>query len=101
LFLRKQEHFLFNDANTGTLYSTKEPKRESQEGYFSGKKNTTGHQLARVSAIDSRETIWSDIHPGNRLPVQCLQPAVLPLEIALELTPGQTGPFLHPEATST
>jgi len=49
----------------------------------------TGRQLARVSAIKYRETIWSEVYPGNRHTVQCLQPAVLATETALELTPAQ------------
>ena len=36
-----------------------------------------------------RETIWSDLFPGNRHTIQCLQPAVLAAENALELTPAQ------------
>jgi len=48
-------------------------------------KNTSGRQLARVSAIKYRETIWSNLYPGNRHTVDCLQPAVLAAENALEL----------------
>lgn len=50
------------------------------------KKNATGRQLARVSAIRYGETIWSEAYPGNRHTVQCFQPAVLASETALELT---------------
>lgn len=53
------------------------------------KKNITGRQLARVSAIHYRETIWSELYPGNRHTVTCLQPAVLASEIALDLAPAQ------------
>lgn len=49
----------------------------------------TGRQLARVSAIDSHETLWSEVFPGNRHTVTCLQPAVLAAETALELAPEQ------------
>jgi hypothetical protein len=52
-------------------------------------KNTTGRQLARVSAVKYRETIWSELYPGNRHTVDCLQPAVQAAEIALELAPNQ------------
>ena len=51
------------------------------------KKNITGRQLARVSAVTYRETIWSELYPGNRHTVTCLQPAVLASEIALDLAP--------------
>jgi hypothetical protein len=43
--------------------------------------------LARVSAIQHRETVWSDVFPGNRHTTHCLQPAVEAAEIALELAP--------------
>jgi hypothetical protein len=45
--------------------------------------------LARVSATRYRETIWSDIYPGNRHTVECFQPAVLAAETALALLPAQ------------
>jgi hypothetical protein len=45
--------------------------------------------LARVSAIRYRETIWSDIYPGNRHTVECFQPAVMAAETALALSPAQ------------
>jgi hypothetical protein len=41
--------------------------------------------LARVSAVNYRETLWSEVFPGNRHTVRCLQPAVLATETALEL----------------
>lgn len=34
-----------------------------------------------------RETVWSELYPGNRHTVQCFQPAVLAAETALELAP--------------
>src|SRR5947209_1569824 len=52
-------------------------------------KNATGRQLARVSAIREGESIWSELYAGNRHTVQCLQPAVLAAESALELTAAQ------------
>ena len=45
--------------------------------------------MARVSAIKYRETIWSELYPGNRHTVDCLQPDVLSTENALELAPEQ------------
>lgn len=36
-----------------------------------------------------RETVWSDIFPGNYHTVQCVEPAVLAAEIALDLSPRQ------------
>lgn len=62
----------------------REPK-----GLLQWQKNVTGRQLARVSAIRYRETIWSDLYPGNQHTVHCLQPAVLATENALELSQAQ------------
>jgi hypothetical protein len=52
-------------------------------------KNLTGRQLARVSAIRYRETVWSDLYLGSQHTVHCLRPAVLEAEKALELSPTQ------------
>ncbi len=43
--------------------------------------------MARTSAIQYRETVWSAVFPGNRHTVKCFQPAVLGAENALELAP--------------
>lgn len=50
-----------------------------------GRKKGTGRQLARVSAVKYRETVWSDVFPGNFHTVHALQPAVRAAENALEL----------------
>lgn len=38
-----------------------------------------------MSAINYRETLWSDLFAGNRNTVECLQPAVLAVETSLAL----------------
>ena len=48
-----------------------------------------GRQLARVSAVKYHETIWSDIFPGNYHTAQCVKPAVLAAESALDLSSRQ------------
>lgn len=53
------------------------------------KKNVYGRQLARVSAIQERETVWSDVFPGNAHTLHCFRPAVEAAETALELSPEQ------------
>ena len=45
-----------------------------------------GRQLARTSVVKYRETLWSDIFPGNYHTVQCLEPAILATENALDLS---------------
>ena len=47
----------------------------------------TGRQLARVSAIKYRETVWSNLYAGNRHTVRCFKQAVLGAESSLELDP--------------
>jgi len=42
--------------------------------------------LARVSAIQTGETIWSDVFPGNAHTLHCFRPAVEAAETALELS---------------
>jgi hypothetical protein len=41
--------------------------------------------LARVSAINYHETVWSGLFAGNRTTVTCLKPAVLAAENSLDL----------------
>ena len=45
--------------------------------------------MARVTAVKYRETVWSDLYPGSRHTVNCLQPAVLATESSLELADDQ------------
>lgn len=52
-------------------------------------KNATGRQLARVSAILERETVWSEVYPGNYHTLRCFKPAVEAAETALDLSPEQ------------
>jgi hypothetical protein len=61
--------------------------KEAKKGILR-KKNSFGRQLARVSAINYQETIWSDLFPGNYLTLQCLQPAVLGVESSFDLAPN-------------
>ena len=53
------------------------------------KKNVTGQQLARVSAIDHQETIWSEVFPGNRHTAQCLPDARKGVQSSLALDAKQ------------
>lgn len=53
------------------------------------KKNVTGRQLARVSAIDHQETIWSEVFPGNQHTVNCLPDALKGVQSSLELDEKQ------------
>jgi len=53
------------------------------------KKNVTGRQLARVSHVESHETLWSELYAGNRHTIHCFQPAVEGTEKALELQAAQ------------
>lgn len=68
-------------------FAVLETGRSQPKRLFQWKKNTTGRQLARVSAIRYRETIWSELYPGNRHTVRCLRPGIRAAENALELAP--------------
>jgi len=48
-----------------------------------------GRQLARTSVVKYRETLWSDVFPGNYHTVQCLEPAIVATENALDLAPAR------------
>jgi len=63
--------------------------RSQSKGLFQRQKNTTGRQLARISAIRYRETIWSELYPGSQHTINCLQPSILAAENALDLSPKQ------------
>ena len=39
-----------------------------------------------LRAVNYQETLWSDLFPGNRLTMKCLQPAVLGVESSFELS---------------
>lgn len=43
--------------------------------------------MARVSAIQYQETLWSDVLPGTYLTLHCLQPAVCAVESSFDLVP--------------
>lgn len=45
--------------------------------------------MARVSSVKYRETIWSELYPGNQHTIACFRPAVLATETALELASEQ------------
>ena len=53
------------------------------------KKNVSGRQLARVSAIDHQETLWSEVFPGNRHTAKCLPDALQGVQSSLELDEKQ------------
>jgi hypothetical protein len=59
---------------------------------ISAVKNATGRQLARVSATQYGETVWSELYPGSRPSASCLQPAVLAAESSFDLAPGKDAP---------
>jgi hypothetical protein len=45
-----------------------------------------------VSATQYGETVWSELYPGSRPSVSCLQPAVLAAESSFDLAPGEGAP---------
>ena len=80
--------FLWLDFDLSGLPCSKNSEK-AKKGYFSGRKNLRGRQLARVSATQYCETLWSELYAGNRHTITCLEPAVLATESLLELTKAQ------------
>lgn len=64
---------------------SKEEPADWWETFWQRFESNTGLQLARVSAINYPETLWSDLFAGNRNTVECLPPAVLAVETSLKL----------------
>lgn len=77
--------FLWLDFDLSGLPCSKKSE-QAKKGYFSGKRNITGRQLARVSATQYAETVWSELYAGNRHTITCLEPAVLASESLLDLS---------------
>lgn len=48
--------------------------------------------MARVSATQYGETLWSELYPGSRPSVSCLPPAVLAFESSFDLAPKADDP---------
>ena len=79
--------FLWLDYDLSGLPCSKRSEG-SQKGYFS-QKNSTGRQLARVSAAQHQETIWSGLFPGNAHTVNCFPTALQSAQDSLELDSKQ------------
>lgn len=66
------------------------PRAEgSQKGYFSGKRNTYGRQLVRVSAPIYRETLLSKVYPGAQSGLATFKSSVKATQDLLGLTREQ------------
>lgn len=48
--------------------------------------------MARVSATQYGETVWSDLFAGSRPSISCLEPAVFAIETAFDLAPQPDAP---------
>ncbi len=71
-------------------------RRKGPKRAISAVKKATGRQLARVSATQYGETVWSDLFTGSRPSVSCLEPAVLAVETAFDLAPRPgASPIAH------
>lgn len=59
----------------------------SRKGYFSGRRNSHGRQLARLSVPTYHETLCSQLYPGNQQASTMLKPAITVAQEFLGLTP--------------
>lgn len=57
----------------------------STKGYFAGKKNAHGRQLARVLIPDTQEIVTESLYPGNTLPCLVFKAVVAKMEQVLPL----------------
>lgn len=68
----------------------------STKGYFAGKRNTYGRQLARVVVPKTQEIVTESLYPGNTLSCQVFKEMVIKMEQRLGLqTTSHHGHFLR------
>lgn len=58
---------------------------ESEKGYFSGRRNTYGRQLARILVPETQELVSESLYPGNRLSCKAFKDMVKKMEGVLSL----------------
>jgi hypothetical protein len=58
---------------------------EAEKGYFSGKRNIHGRQLARVLVPETQEIVTESLYPGNRLSCKVFKDMVKKMERTLSL----------------
>jgi hypothetical protein len=59
---------------------------ESEKGYFSGKRNIYGRQLARILVPETQEIVADCLYPGNRLSCKAFKDMVKKMEQQLPLS---------------
>jgi hypothetical protein len=59
---------------------------ESEKGYFAGKRNVYGRQLARIVVPETQEIVAECLYPGNRLSCKVLKDMVKKMEQQLSLS---------------
>ncbi len=57
----------------------------STKGYFPRKRNQTGRQEARISALQYKEVLWKKLYPGNTKSFQVIKEVITELERILGL----------------
>ena len=62
----------------------------STKGYFSGKRNSTGRQLVRVSTPDYKEVLFQKLYPGNTTSCEVLKRTIGEVERILGLQEDRT-----------
>jgi hypothetical protein len=58
---------------------------ESEKGYFSGKRNIYGRQLARILVPETQELVSESLYPGNKLSCKAFKDMVKKMERILSL----------------
>ena len=72
------------DMDLSGMPSSKKAE-ESEKGYFSGKRNIYGRQLARILVPETQEIVAESLYPGNRLSCKVFKDMVNKMEQSLSL----------------
>ena len=80
-----EKHWLMIDIDPTGLPASRRAEG-SRKGYFSGRRNRYGRQLARLSVLAYHETLCSLLYPGNRQTNTMLKPSTTIAQESLGLT---------------
>ena len=89
VFPRLRKEMLTLEVDLTGLRASKSSEG-STKGYFSGKRNSTGRQLVRVSTPDYKEVLFQKLYPGNTTSCEVLKRTIGEVERILGLQEDRT-----------
>jgi hypothetical protein len=88
---QKEGSFVTIDMDLSGMPASRNSE-ESEKGYFSGKRNIYGRQLARILVPETQELVSESLYPGNKLSCKAFKDMVKKMEGILSLdTESQRG----------